>query len=429
MSKTIKIGLFGLGTVGRSVLAMLQRERKRISKRTALDFQIAFVCDRSWHRKKDLLGKIPASANPKDILKDSSIAMVIELIGGAEEACDIWEGAFQAHKPVVSANKALIALHGNRLLQMAYDRGLDLGFEAAVGGAVPLIQKLRRTFAADEIHGLYGILNGTSNFILSQMEKDKIDYAEALQIAKSKGYMEADPSFDIKGRDAAQKLSILAALAFDLPIIEEKSISKKGIDRISLRDIDFASFLGYRICPLAIAHYQAHEHRLELGVEPAMLPSTHVLASVRNAMNALCIESKYAGNSIFIGPGAGGEATALSVISDLVFIARNQDKEPERWLTKQAQNTQTLSTKGTSSSRFYLRLRARDKTGVLAQISRIMADYHISIASMRQYEGAASVDIVILTHNSSEKEIHALIRKMDTLSSLEAPTVSIRMEE
>ena len=429
--RKLRIGLFGLGTLGRSLLLIIQKEQARIKSRSGLDLQILRVCDRSYQKKKEILGAIPASDNPMDILNDENIDIVVELIGGLSPAREWLESALKKGKSVVTANKALLAASGNELLKLAFQKKLELCFEAAVGGALPLIQNFRRGLIADEAHSFYGILNGTTNFILNQMESKGMDYMEALRLAQRKGYAEADPTFDVEGIDAAQKLAILAALAFDIPIME-KQVRIKGIRDIKPVDLEFAASLGYRVRPLATARKKLNNTKaveVELSVHPAMIPQEHVIARIANteqgAMNALLFLGNYIEKLTFIGPGAGGASTAASLISDLVFIGKKKKAEPEYWLP---QNLNTVK-EAHFSHRFYLRLCAQERPGVLAKITQVLANHEISIASIHQYERREPVDIVVLSHKILTKKIEAAIEELNAIESIQSPVVSIPIED
>ena len=427
--KKLGIGLFGLGTLGYNLLSILERERERIRARSGLDLEIARICDRSWQKKKDKLGKVPASDDPADILNDESIDLVVELIGGISPAREWIEEALKKGKSVVTANKALLAAHGNELLKLSSEKKLELCFEAAIGGALPLVQNLRRGLIADRIYGFYGILNGTTNFILTQMESKAMDYSEALKLAQERGYAEADASFDVEGIDAAQKLALLGALAFDIPI-NEKNVRTRGIQNIEALDLKFANSLGYRVRSLAIARKKENSSgdlELELSVHPVMLSEEHPMASMEGAedmaMNALLFFTSDTKRLIFMGPGAGGAPTTSSLISDLIFIGQKREGEGGSWLSKDLQ----LAKEAHFAHRFYLRLRTKEQTGVLAEITQILAEHDISIASIHQEEKKEPVNIIVFTHKISTKQIEAAIKKLNSIDSIRSPVVSIRI--
>ena len=429
---TLRIGVIGLGTVGQSLVQIIVKERELIRNRAGIDLQICRIVDRSWDKKKQLLHGIPASDKAADILNDKSIDVVLELVGGLEPACSWVETALKNNKSVVTANKALLASnHGNELFALASQNQLELCFEAAVGGSVPIIQNFCRGLIAEEINAIYGILNGTSNFILSNMEDQAMDYRSALHLAQENGYAEADPSFDVDGIDAAQKLCLVAALAFDIPILLDK-VKIKGIASIEAIDLKMAESLGYSIRPLAIARKMTSETlkdriALQLGVHPAMVARKGLLTSVKGTMNALLIEGKYIQKMVSIGPGAGGFATASAVLSDLIFIAQRRGKSSGSWPALSAKRT--LLTEADFPCRFYLRLSAKERLGVLAQVSRILAEHKISIATIHQNEGSEPINIIVLTHKTSEKKIDAALQKINRLESMYLAAVAVRIEE
>ena len=423
----LRIGLIGLGTVGAAVLEILKKEQQILQKRTGVLFRLVRICDRSWEKKRQLLDDIPISAEPEDICNDSSVDVVVELVGGVEPTRFWLRMALEAGKSVVTANKALLASsYGNDLLALAYKKGVELCFEAAVGGAIPLIQSLRHSFVADSIESFYGILNGTCNYVLSEMEAKAISYEQALAMAQEKGYAEADPSFDVQGLDAAQKLSILAALAFDMPIPGDK-VSIKGISGIEQIDLQFAAHLGYSIRPLALAKRNQQNNTCHLSVYPAMIPQKHFLASICGTMNAALIESSYSEKLVFIGPGAGGFPTASAVISDLVLISQKKGKQPECWLT--SSQWSFSKQKQDLTCRFYLRLCVEDRPGVLADITRILAEHEISIATLHQDDRGEPVDVVVLTHKIAEEKLDLALEKIKLSSGIQKPVVAIQIEE
>ncbi len=441
--KTINIGLIGLGTVGRSLLDVLQKDHELITRRTGIQIRIVRVCDRSWEKKKSLLASIPSSDNPSHILEDTSIDIIVELMGGIEIAREMIQKALIKGKSVVTANKAVLAHHGNELFALALEKSRELCFEAAVGGSIPLIQNLRRGLVANRIHSITGILNGTSNFILSQMGNGKLSYQEALSLAQSKGYAEADPSHDVEGKDAAQKLAILSALSFDIPIMQD-SVQIRGIQNIDEIDLKIVDSLGYCIRPLSSA-VQEEDGSIRLCVHPAIIPQDHLLFSIRDTMNAVIFDTNLSKRTALIGPGAGGNPTVSSVISDLVFIGKKsvstggnstggkpivgQDIPekyiPERW-TSNASIPKIIKDR---VCRFYLRFRAQDQPGVLAEVCRLLADEKISIATLSQQEYNIPVDVVILTHPVSEKKMESSIKKMNQLARITEPVTSIHIED
>ena len=420
----IRIGLLGLGTLGRSLVSVLRDEHDKLLARSGIDIKIIRVCDRTWQKKKEILGDIPASNNIQDIFDDSSINVIVELIGGNEPAYSWAKKSIEKSKAFVTANKALLAEHGNELLDLSNKLNTGLYFEAAIGGAMPIIQSMRHSLIADKAKKFYSILNGTSNFVLSQMQQKGIDYKTALELAKKNGYSEEDPSVDISGTDASHKLAILVALAFDTPIILE-NIRKKGISDLRTIDMDFAAKLGYHIVPLATAQKSDSEDlELELSIHPAMVPKTSILARIENIMNAFIFEGTYLEKMIFIAPGAGGTASVTSVISDLVLLAQKEKPKACQWLSKKISVPKDIS----FLHRFYLRISTREAIGVLAEISQILARYSISIATIHQYEKDDSANIIVTTHEITVQKIELACEELNALPNIIAPTVSIRIE-
>ena len=439
--KKLNIALLGLGTLGSSFLSILRQEGESIKERSHLELNVLGVYDRSANKKKDILLDIPAIKDIDQLISNPDVDVVLELMGGVDFPLLSLKKAFEHGKAVVTANKALLAIHGNEIFPLAEEKGLELGFEAAVGGSMPIIQNFRRGLIIEQVRNIYGILNGTSNFILSKMLELKISYDEALEKAQKNGFAEANPEFDVGGIDATQKLSILTALAYDVSI-QPQNIQTKGIENIQVIDLEFADSLGYIVRPIALARKREKNDALELSVCPSMIPKSHILASVKNAMNALLVEGTYTEKIAFIGPGAGGKATTASIISDLIFIGRKvkfstEDQgqkikvQTENWLTRK----NTLSLDKDPYIAYYLRLSAQDKTGVLADILMILAYHNISIASLHQYERKPEkkklepVDIIILTHKASSKNLEKALVKINKLEIIISPVASIRIEE
>ena len=446
--KQLKVALMGLGTVGRSVSEILHKEHQLILQRTGIDIKIQRIFDRSFELKKQFIPQgIPASNRAEDIFEDPEIDTVIELLGDIPQAYTWVKKALWNGKSVVSANKALIAQHGAELSHLAKQNDCDLCFEAAVGGALPLIKNFRRGFVANHIHSLYGILNGTSNFILSKMQKERLSYQAALQLAQAKGYAEADPHSDISGLDAAQKLAILTALGFDLPLLLA-SIHTRGITGIHWKDLDLADSLGYCVRHLAVAIYNAQKKHLELSVQPTMLPKKHFFTEVHGTQNALFIESSYIGPLLVMGHGAGGAPTASSVISDLVFVAKKRGGEsPEHWFYTAETKKTELSINQEIRSAYYLRLSLQDHLNVIPEVSQSLAQSGIAIANVYKTKesdkpespdmpteklklGEASYfqdssgrcNIIILTHPSTQKNLEQAIPSIKAQQNPESIT-------
>lgn len=421
--KQLKIGLLGLGTVGRGVVEILRERESSLNARVGVAFQISRVFDRSWQKKQTVLGRIPATDNVDDVLRDPAVDVVVELIGGLDPAYDHVRRALEAGKHVVTANKALLARYGNELLSLAREKGVSIAFEAAVAGALPVVRNMRRSFVSDDITSIHAILNGTSNFILTRMREDDMEYAEALALAQERGFAEADPTFDVGGFDAAQKLAILAALAFDTSIAED-AVVVEGIETIRHKDLRFAAAMNRVIRPLAIARRNGYG-RVSLRVHPAMLPADHPLAAVQEEKNAVMIESSNSGPAVIMGLGAGSRPTAAAVISDLVFIAGRAAGDPQIWLSGDAPPKMQMS----FEYRFYLRFETADRPGVLAEIAQVLAAEQVSIASVHQYEGQEPIELVVVTHSVNEAALLRALAKIRELSTVLSPPIWIRMKE
>lgn len=415
----VKVGLLGAGTVGQSLIEILKTDHDQIERRTGLSLQIKSVFDRSYHAKPRLIG-LHAGDNPDIVLNDPEISVVIELIGGVTTARDLITRALSLGKSVVSANKALLASDaGPALFALAASRGVRIGFEAAVAGAIPVIRAMRMHYVSGHVRSLHGILNGTCNFIITRMESEGMDYGAALKLAQEKGFAEADPAFDVSGKDAAQKLAILAGLMFD-SYVPETALRVEGIESIRSVDLRIAQRMGYVIRLLAVAR-QTEQGAL-LRVHPAMVPENHILASVKEERNAVFLDSTTAGPALLVGKGAGGSPTATAVLSDLIDVAANMHA-PAFF------QGSALRICPESSYRFYLRLQTKDRPGVLAEIARVLADHKISIASFHQEEGPEPVQLVLITHHASETAMKQALEHIDALSSVMLPSVMIRKED
>lgn len=424
--KKINIGLIGLGTIGRGVLKVLSRKRKMLKKKHNLDFNIVKVCDKNPKLRSKL--NIPSklfTARFQDIVNDKNINIVIELIGGINPAKDIILRSLQSGKSVITANKALLAYDLASILAVAKKHKSRIRFEAAVCAGIPIIKSLTEGLTANRIESLVGIINGTSNYILSKMTTEECSFFEALQEAKKRGYVERNPSLDIKGFDSAHKLSILAFLAFG-KYIKQEDIFIKGIDEISTMDIKYAKELGLVIKLLAIAK-KADKDVLEVRVHPTLISKDHPLASVGGVFNAVYVKGELVDDILFFGKGAGQLPTASAILSDLVDIASS--KKPidfvQKGLIKRIKRIDDIK------SKYYIRFMVIDKPGVLAKISGILARHKISIASVTQRERlrARVVSVVMLTHDSREKDIRVALENIDKLAIVKKKTVVIRREE
>ncbi|PKL33930.1 MAG: homoserine dehydrogenase [Spirochaetae bacterium HGW-Spirochaetae-10] len=421
--KEIGIGLLGAGTVGRGLIEILETEGERIASRTGVRPVLRRVADRSF-QKKPVLSAYAPTASIDEVIDDASVELVVELMGGLDPAGTAILKALRAGKSVVTANKALIAARSAEIFEaIAEGRkknpATTIGFEAAVGGALPLVRNMRLIWSAGGMQRMVGILNGTCNFIITRMQDDGMEYAEALKLAQQKGFAEADPSFDVSGKDAAQKLAILSMLAFDVAV-RDSDIVVEGIESFHRVDHELARKMGRVIRLLAIA--RRVDDRLLLRVHPAMIPANHLLADVRDEFNALFIEERYAGPSLIVGRGAGALPTAAAVLSDLVAIGSGS---ANRWVG----DLQPLKSLEDARYRFYFRFRTVDRPGVLARIAGVLAEHDISIATMHQEEGREPVDVVIVTHEASESAVRSAVSKIDGGEIILAPTVVIRMED
>jgi len=433
--KPVNVGLLGIGTVGGGTWEVLNRNASEIERRAGRAIRITRIADKAVERARAIVGtKARVSAEIHDVTRSRDIDIVIELIGGYTFAKDAVLDAINHGKHVVTANKALLAVHGNEIFAAAQKKGVMVAFEAAVAGGVPIIKALREGLSANRIEWIAGIINGTSNFILSEMREKGLPFATALKDAQKRGYAEADPTFDIEGVDAAHKLTILAAIAFGIPMQFGKAYTE-GISKLSREDIAYAEELGYRIKLLGITKRVAGG--IELRVHPTLVPTKRLIANVEGVMNAILVKGDAVGATLYYGAGAGSQPTASAVVADLVDVTRLITADPEHRVPHLAFQPDRLSDErvlpiGEVETSYYLRMRVLDKPGVLADIARLLADREISIEAMVQREpgeGEKRTDIVMLTHRAVEKEIDAAIAKIEKLRSVVGPVTRIRMEE
>jgi len=431
--RVIRIGMLGCGTVGRGVLELLAKRGDAIAARLGARLEVTKVYARSPDKVKDVVSGPMLSATPETVLDDPAIDVVVELVGGLEPAGTWVRRAIAGGKAVVTANKALIAAEGAALLATAEERGTDLYFEGSVAGGIPILRTLREALASDRVLSLFGIVNGTSNYILSRMSEDGLDFASALSEAQRLGYAEADPTLDIGGGDAAHKLTILATLAFGARI-DPRAIHTEGITGIGPLDVAFARRFGFVVKPLAIAKDLGHA--LDLRVHPALVPARHVLASVSGALNAVWIEGEALGPCLLSGKGAGGLPTAVSVVSDVIDVARNLQARASGRVPQLATRGKDLSARpvlpiGDVVCRYFLRMTVQDRPGVLARIAGALGAHDVSIEQMVQ-EGRGDVErpvqLVILTHAAREQGVRNALREIDALTVVAAPTGLIRIE-
>lgn len=434
MLEPVKVGMLGLGTVGGGTADILSRNADEILRRAGRGIQLAIasVRDSKKQRTCDVSG-ITLTEDAERVVTDTDVEIVLELIGGTDPARELVLRAIDNGKHVVTANKALIALHGNEIFRRAQEKGVTVAFEAAVAGGIPIIKAIREGLAGNSIQWLAGIINGTGNFILTEMRDRNRDFNDVLQDAQRLGYAEADPTFDIEGIDAAHKLTILASIAFGVPLQFEK-VYTEGITAITSTDVAYAANLGYRIKHLGIAKRVAHG--LELRVHPTLVPYRRLIANVDGVMNAIVIKADALGHSLYYGAGAGAEPTGSAVVADLVDVVRALTSDPENRVPHLAFQPGTLSNTPVLpmdeiSTAYYLRIHVQDRPGVLAQVTNIFAHHTISIEAIIQKEpqaNVADVPIVILTHEVNEKNMNQAIAEIEGLETVTGKVMRIRLE-
>ena len=423
--KTIKIGLIGAGTVGSGLIQIINEKSNVILNRSGVQIILHKVCDAN----PDISKKYPnisTTTKYTDITQDKEIDLVVELVGGTKIAYDIVKDALNSSKTVVTANKALLSEKGQELFSLAQKMKVEIGYEASVGGTIPIIRSIKTGLIANDFEGIYGILNGTTNFILSKMEEENLEYFTALKIAQDLGYAEKDPTFDVEGIDTAHKVSLLAGIAFGKKI-NIKDMYVEGISNISKSEIKTANSLGYRIKLLGIC--KIINGNMEARVQPTMLPLSHSLSSVRNEMNAIFLNTSYSGPLMFSGRGAGSLPTASAILSDIIFYASrigNMDTFSENNIFPEAK----ITPHGQETGRYYIRFNTVDKPGVLAEISHHLGQKNVSISTVRQDESPEEpIEVIILTHKCKESELRSAIKEIDTLPIIQSKTVLVRLEE
>ena len=437
--KPIKVGLLGIGTVGSGTFNVLKRNQEEIMRRAGRAIQITMVADLNTERAKELTnGECEVVNDANLVVNNPDIDIVIELIGGYGIAKDLVLKAIANGKHVVTANKALLATHGNEIFKAAQDKGVMVAFEAAVAGGIPIIKALREGLTANRIEWLAGIINGTTNFILSEMRDKGLDFDVALKEAQALGYAEADPTFDIEGVDAAHKVTLMASIAFGIPVQFDKA-HVEGITKLQGIDIQYAEQLGYRIKLLGIAKRKKVDGKegIELRVHPTLIPAKRLIANVEGAMNAVLVQGDAVGPTLYYGKGAGSEPTASAVIADLVDITRLATADPEHRVPHLAFQPDAMSDiqimpMSEVTTSYYLRIHVADEAGVLANVTSILADAKISVDAMLQKEpaeGEHETDIIILTHQTQEKTIDAAIAKIEALATVRGALIKIRSEE
>jgi homoserine dehydrogenase len=432
--KPLNVGLLGIGTVGGGTFNVLARNQEEIARRAGRPIRITVVADKDLQRARAVVGdKVRLTDDAYSVVNDPEIDVIVELIGGYTIAKDLVLKAIANGKHVVTANKALIATHGNEIFTRAREKGVMVAFEAAVAGGIPIIKAMRESLAANRVQWLAGIINGTCNFILTEMRNRGREFADALADAQAKGYAEADPTFDIEGIDAAHKLMILASIAFGIPLQFDK-VHVEGITKVAREDVVNAEALGYRVKLLGIARRCAEG--IELRVHPTLIPERRLIANVDGVMNAVLVLGDASGPLLFYGAGAGAEPTASSVVADLVDVARALTADPQNRVPYLAFQPDAMSdvavlTMDQVETAYYLRINALDKPGVLADITRILADSSISIEAIRQrepVEGEQHVPIILLTQRVREVAVNAAIARIEALSSVKGAVVRLRME-
>jgi homoserine dehydrogenase len=433
--KPIQVGLLGIGTVGTGTFQVLQRNQAEIRRRAGRGIEITMVADLDVERARKIVGaEVTVANDARQVIANPDIDIVIELIGGYGIARTLVLEAIAAGKHVVTANKALLAVHGTEIFAAASAKGVVVAFEAAVAGGIPIVKALREGLSANRIEWIAGIINGTTNFILSEMRSKGLDFDVVLKEAQRLGYAEADPTFDIEGVDAAHKATIMSALAFGVPVQFDKA-HVEGISALQAADIRYAEQLGYRIKLLGIT--KRREEGIELRVHPTLVPTGRLIANVEGAMNAVVVQGDAVGTTLYYGKGAGAEPTASAVVADLVDITRLHTADPDHRVPhlafqRSAMHDTAILGIDEVVTAFYLRLQVADKAGVLANITRILADNQISIDAVLQREsaeGEQQTDLIILTHDTVEGRMNAALALMQALPTVLAPIVRIRKEE
>jgi homoserine dehydrogenase len=431
----VRVGLLGIGTVGAGTFAVLTRNQLEITRRAGRGIEIAVVADLDVARARELVGdRAQVTDDAFSVVRDPSIDVVVELIGGYGVARKLVLEAIAHRKHVVTANKALLAVHGNEIFAAAHAQGVMVAFEPAVAGGIPIIKALREGLTANRIEWIAGIINGTTNFILSEMRDKGLPFDVVLKEAQRLGYAEADPTFDIEGIDAAHKVTIMAAIAFGIPMQFDRA-HVEGISGLQAEDIRWAEQLGYRIKLLGIT--RRREHGIELRVHPTLIPARRLIANVEGAMNAVWVKGDAVGHTMYYGKGAGAEPTASAVVADLVDVARTLTVDPGNRVPHLAFQPDAMSDLpilpiSEIDSAYYLRMRVADEPGVLADITRILADARISIDAMLQREpaeGERQTDIVLLTHVTVEKRCDEAIARIEALPTVVGRVTRIRLED
>ena len=441
--KPIQVGLLGIGTVGSGTFNVLERNQDEIRRRAGRGIEITMVADLDTERAKSVVGdKVKVVGDAREVIANPDIDVVVELIGGYGIAKALVLEAIAAGKHVVTANKALLAVHGTEIFKAAAEKGVMVAYEAAVAGGIPIIKALREGLTANSIQWVAGIINGTTNFILSEMRDKGLDFDVVLKEAQRLGYAEADPTFDFEGVDAAHKATLMSAIAFGIPVQFDKAYVE-GITKLAGADIKYAEQLGYRIKLLGIT--KRTDKGIELRVHPSLVPSKRLIANVEGAMNAVVVNGDAVGTTLYYGKGAGSEPTASAVIADLVDIARMDGSDPAHRVPALAFQSSSLAAAGSELpvlpmaevvTSYYLRIRVADEAGVLAKITGLLANAGISIDAVLQREadevggeGSTQTDLIILTHDTREGDMNKALDEIQSLPTVLAPITRIRKEE
>jgi homoserine dehydrogenase len=430
----VKVGLLGLGTVGGGTATVLKRNAEEIARRAGRGIVVDYAANLDLSRASELgLDDVRLTQDAFDVVNDPEVDIVVELIGGYEPARELVLTAIKNGKHVVTANKALIAMHGNEIFTAAQEKGVMVAFEAAVAGGIPIIKAIREGLAANQIQWAAGIINGTGNFILTEMRDKGRDFDDVLKEAQALGYAEADPTFDVEGIDAAHKLTIIASIAFGIPLQFDKCFTE-GITKVTRDDVAYAEELGYRIKHLGVT--RKTDKGVELRVHPTLIPERRLIANVDGVMNAVLVQGDAVGPTLYYGAGAGDEPTASAVVADIIDVARTMTADPGNRVPHLAFQPDQLSDLSVLPmdevvTAYYLRLQADDKPGVMADVTRILAEQGISIEALIQKEpeeGATSLPIILLTHRITEKQMNAAIEAIEALATVHKPVMRIRVE-
>ncbi|WP_339846592.1 homoserine dehydrogenase [uncultured Halopseudomonas sp.] len=431
--KPVKVGICGLGTVGGGTFNVLQRNAIEISRRAGRGIEVAQIAARHLNPACDT-GDTPITDDVFEVVNNPEIEVIIELIGGYSVAFDVVMQAIANGKHVVTANKALIAVHGNEIFEAASKQGVVVAFEASVAGGIPIIKALREGLAANQIDWVAGIINGTGNFILTEMRDKGRTFDDVLAEAQMLGYAEADPTFDVEGIDAAHKLTILASIAFGIPLQFDKAYTE-GISKLTTSDVRYAEAFGYRIKHLGIARRTADG--VELRVHPTLIPADRLIANVNGVMNAIMVNGDAVGSTLYYGAGAGAEPTASSVVADVIDVVRALTTDPNNRVPHLAFRAESLSDlavlpASAIETAYYLRIQAKDRPGVLAKVATILSERGINIESILQKEveeQAGLVPIIIMTHRVREQKMNDAIEALEALDEVASPLMRIRVEQ